>query len=147
MRSGSWMALMLVSGVLPLAACSRKPAVPADTATPPAAQATAPAASATPTGTVITITLITDEKGSRFEPANVTARRGDVLRFTLGAGVHNVHFLPDSNPGVPALPAASDMLQLPQQTFDVPVNFQAGTYYFQCDPHSALGMMGHLKVE
>jgi plastocyanin len=39
------------------------------------------------------------------------------------------------------------MLQLPGQTYDVPVNFEPGTYYFQCDPHSALGMKGHLKVE
>ena len=61
--------------------------------------------------------------------------------------MHNVHFLADSNAGVPNLPEASDMLQLPGQTFDVPVNFAAGkTYYFQCDPHALLGMQGHLKV-
>jgi len=73
--------------------------------------------------------------------------RGDVVRFTLKSGVHNVHFLPDSNAGKSNLPSASDMLQLPDQTFDVPVNFAEGTYYFQCDPHAALGMMGHMKVE
>ena len=82
-----------------------------------------------------------------FEPNEVEAKRGDILRFTVGVGVHNVHFLPDSNAGIANLPAASDMLQLPDQTFDVPVNFAEGTYYFQCDPHAALGMTGHMKVE
>ncbi|MES2305327.1 MAG: plastocyanin/azurin family copper-binding protein [Gemmatimonadota bacterium] len=108
-----------------------------------------PAAGAVaPTGKVITIEMFTDETGSYFKPKLVEAHPGDVLRFTLGVGVHNVHFLPDSNPGVPNLPAASELLQLPGQTFDVPVNFAAGkTYYFQCDPHAPLGMMGHVKVE
>jgi len=39
------------------------------------------------------------------------------------------------------------MLQLPGQTVDIPVNFEPGKYYFQCDPHAALGMKGHLEVE
>ncbi|MFL5576746.1 MAG: plastocyanin/azurin family copper-binding protein [Gemmatimonadaceae bacterium] len=39
------------------------------------------------------------------------------------------------------------MLQLPGQTIDVKVNWAPGTHYFQCDPHAALGMVGHVKVE
>jgi plastocyanin len=100
-----------------------------------------------PTGKVIVIQLVSDEKGNRFEPSRVEAHRGDVLRFTLASGVHNIDFFPDSNPGKTAMPAASDMLQLPGQTLDVPVNFAPGHYYFQCDPHAPLGMMGHLEVE
>jgi plastocyanin len=69
------------------------------------------------------------------------------VRFTLKAGMHNVHFLPDSNPGKGALPAASDLLQMPGQTYDVKVVFEPGTYYFQCDPHALLGMKGHVKIE
>lgn len=61
--------------------------------------------------------------------------------------MHNVHFLPDSNAGKAALPPASDMLQMPGQTYDVNVSFEPGRYYFQCDPHALLGMKGHLKVE
>jgi plastocyanin len=92
--------------------------------------------------------MIADEKGSRYAPSEITAHPGDVLRFTLTVGVHNVNFLPDSNPGVPNLPPPSEMLQLPGQTFDLTVSLPAGkTYYFQCDPHVALGMKGHLKVE
>jgi plastocyanin len=70
-----------------------------------------------------------------------------VIRFTLKSGVHNVNFLADSNPGAKGLPGPSDMLQLPGQTYDVKVSFAPGRYYFQCDPHVALGMKGRVRVE
>jgi plastocyanin len=100
-----------------------------------------------PTGKTVTVELNSDANGNYFKPATFEVHRGDVVRFILKSGVHNVHFLPDSNAGKSNLPPASDMLQLPEQTLDVPVNFEAGTYYFQCDPHAALGMTGHMKVE
>lgn len=99
------------------------------------------------TGKVITVQVTTDEKGNYFSPAEIEAKEGDVLRFTLVTGVHNVHFLADSNAGRSGLPPASDMLQLPGQTYDVPLTFGEGTFYFQCDPHVALGMKGHVKVD
>ncbi|HJQ53797.1 MAG TPA: plastocyanin/azurin family copper-binding protein [Gemmatimonadaceae bacterium] len=98
-------------------------------------------------GKTIVVEATTDEKGNYFTPNKIEAHRGDVLRFTLKLGVHNVHFLPDSNPGKKNLPPASEMLQLPGQTIDIPVNFEPGKYYFQCDPHAALGMKGQLEVE
>jgi len=143
---------MGIAGAALVAACGGgEKGAPSDasSAAGAAAPASAPAAAAaaTPTGKVIVVKLITDDAGNRFEPNKVEAHRGDVIRYTLVAGVHNVHFLPDSNPGKSGLPAASDMLQLPGQTLDIPVNFAEGHYYFQCDPHAALGMMGHLEVE
>lgn len=96
---------------------------------------------------VIVVEMVSDEKGSFFSPNEIEAKKGDVIRFTVKVGVHNVHFLPDSNTVKTGLPPASDMLQLPGQTYDLPVNFPEGKYYFQCDPHVALGMKGHLKVE
>ena len=129
------------------AACGTRDATKtANSDTTPASASNA-APSATPTGKTVTVELNSDEKGNYFKPATFEVHRGDVVRFTLKSGVHNVHFLPDSNPGKSSLPPASDMLQLPDQTFDVPVNFAEGTYYFQCDPHAALGMTGHMKVE
>ena len=114
-----------------------------------AVPAATPGAAATPApgGNVIVIEAISDEKGNYFSPNQLEAHKGDVLRFTLKVGVHNVHFLPDSNAIKTGLPPASEMLQLPGQTYDVPVNFAEGTYYFQCDPHAALGMHGRVKVE
>ena len=115
-------------------------------------QESAPAGAATSSGPaaggkVIVVKLITDGTSNRFEPNEIEAHKGDVIRYTLAVGVHNVHFLPDSNPGKTGLPPASDMLQLPGQTYDLPVTFAPGKYYFQCDPHALLGMQGHLKVE
>jgi plastocyanin len=107
------------------------------------AKATTPAGS----GKVITVEAYSDAQGNYFKPNKLEAHKGDIVRFVLKSGVHNVHFLPDSNPGKTGLPPASDMLQLPDQTYDVNVTFAEGHYYFQCDPHAALGMIGHLEVE
>lgn len=128
-----------------MTACTRKDSAPSGDASAPAAAAAAP--SATPTGKIVTVELNSDGAGNYFKPAKVEAHRGDILRFILKSGVHNVDFLADSNPGKSNLPAPSDMLQLPDQTLDIPVNFEPGDYYFQCDPHAALGMKGHLEVE
>lgn len=143
----------VTTAVILLAACSKgekgtavgdssQAASTPSTSTPPGSPAT-PA----PGHKVIVVQLVSDEKGSLFDPKEIEAKKGDVIRFTVKIGVHNIHFLPDSNTIKTGLPPASDMLQLPGQTYDVPVNFEPGTYYFQCDPHVALGMKGHLKVE
>ena len=95
---------------------------------------------------MIEIEMFSNEKGNYFEPSEITARQGDVLQFELKTGVHNVNFLPDSNPGKTGLPAPTPLLQLPDQTIEVAVTMGPGTYYFHCDPHAALGMKGHLTV-
>jgi len=119
----------------------------APSAAPSAAAATGPQ-TPDPGRQVIVIEAMTDDQGNNvFKPAKIEAHRGDVLRFTLKSGVHNVHFLPDSNPGKSGLPAASELLQLPGQTHDIRVTWKPGRYYFQCDPHALLGMVGHVKVE
>ena len=99
------------------------------------------------TGDTIVIEMWTDGTGNYFKPNDIEAHPGDVLRYVLKVGVHNVHFLPDSNTIKTGLPPASEMLQLPGQTHDIVVSMQPGDYYFQCDPHAALGMKGKLEVE
>ena len=97
---------------------------------------------------VVTVQMITDDRGNRFEPAEVEVHRGDVIRYTLQAGVHNVHFVADSNKSAQGLPTEpSDMLQLPGQTVDVKVGWAPGKYFYQCDPHAMLGMVGRVEVE
>jgi plastocyanin len=39
------------------------------------------------------------------------------------------------------------MLQIPGQTYDLKVALEPGVYYFQCDPHAALGVKGRVKIE
>jgi plastocyanin len=135
--------LALSLAVLVLTACSK----PADDT--PARDDTAPPAAPAPAagGRIIEVRTITDDKGNYFEPREIEARQGDIIRLTNVSGVHNLHFLPDSNPAGAALPPASEMLQLPGQTLDIPVTMTEGDYYFQCDPHAALGMVGKLEVE
>jgi plastocyanin len=99
------------------------------------------------TGKIIEVKMITDDKGNYYEPAAIHAEPGDVVRFTLVTGVHNVNFLADSNATTQGLPGPSELLQLPGQTHDVPVTFAKGSYYFHCDPHAMLGMIGRLHVD
>ena len=139
--------LSFLSGAVALvAACGGKQETPAPAAT--AAPAVASGVE-TPCATckVITITMTSNDKGNFFEPKKIEAHAGDVLRFKMIVGVHNVDFLADSNPGKSGLPTPSPMLQLPGQTWDIKVSFGKGKFYFQCDPHAALGMKGTLIVE
>jgi plastocyanin len=58
-----------------------------------------------------------------------------------------VHFLPDSNPRLREPLPASPLLQLPGQTYDYLLDFEEGRYFFQCDPHALLGMIGYVRVK
>ncbi len=100
-----------------------------------------------PNGTVHTVQLIADTKGARFDPNTINAKPGDVVKFVLASGAHNVHFLPEKNPAGVNLPKASDVLQLPGQSYELLVGAKPGTYNFQCDPHAALGMIGTITVQ
>jgi plastocyanin len=112
----------------------------------PAAQTAGPLTPA-PGGKIIEVMMVSDGEGNYFQPKEVHANRGDVVRFTLKVGVHNVHFVADSNAGKTGYPTApSEFLQLPGQTYDVAASMSPGTYYFQCDPHAALGMTGRVIV-
>jgi plastocyanin len=137
-----------------LAACGAEPKPAEQSASTDAASTSAAGGPAggpftpDPGGKVIPVELTTDGAGNYFKPSEVHVKPGDVVRFTLKVGVHNIHFLADSNAGRSGYPQApSDFLQLPGQSWDVLVHLPKGTYYFQCDPHAALGMKGHLIVE
>ena len=110
-----------------------------------------PAADAAPeakaTGKIITVTMTTDEKGSYYTPTTIEASPGDVVRFTLKSGVHNVSFPDSLNTIKEGLPKSSDFLQIPGQEYDLPVSMRPGTYQFHCDPHAALGMKATLIVK
>lgn len=147
---------LLIAVSLAAVACNgeQQPAVDTSTKQPSAgAAATTPGWGADPLapdpgGKVIPVELYTDGVGNYFKPAEVHAKPGDVIRYTLKVGVHNIHFLADSNAGKNGYPQTpSDFLQLPGQTWDLAVKMPAGSYFFQCDPHAPLGMKGHLIVE
>jgi plastocyanin len=84
--------------------------------------------------------------GEVFTPADLTVQRGDVVRFVLESGVHNVSFPADQNLAGVRLPEASPFLQVPGQTHDILIDLPAGEYNYHCDPHAMLGMVGTLTV-
>lgn len=84
--------------------------------------------------------------GGAFEPGEITAQRGDVLRFINVEDVHNVSWPASQNPSGVELPANSPFMTSPGETHDVAVTMPPGTYVFQCDPHVPMGMVGTLEV-
>lgn len=141
---------LLASAAIAMAACSGGDKQGATTASPEANRAAAPAGgpmTPDPGGKIITVEMETTAEGNNvFRPSEFEARRGDVIRYVLVAGVHNAHFLPDSNPEKEGLPDEEPLLQLPGQTHDIKVTFGPGKFYFHCDPHYLLGMIGHVTV-
>jgi plastocyanin len=140
---------LLATAAIAMAACSGGDQQAAST-TPSEANSPAPAGGPlTPDagGKIITVEMETTAEGNNvFRPSEFEARKGDVIRYVLVAGVHNAHFLPDSNPEKEGLPSEEPLLQLPGQTHDIKVNFGPGKFYFHCDPHYLLGMIGHVTV-
>jgi plastocyanin len=98
-----------------------------------------------PTGTVVEVTM-KSVGGEVFGPADLTVNRGDVVRFVLESGVHNVSFPAEQNLAGVKLPETSPYLQVPGQTHDILIDLPAGEYTFHCDPHAVLGMVGKLTV-
>ncbi len=100
-----------------------------------------------PTGNVIEVKAISDGAKNYFEPDQIEAHQGDVIRLVLVSGVHNMAWPPAKNPSGVELPDTTEMLQLPGQTVDIPITMPPGKYHFVCVPHEALGMVGDLEVE
>ena len=88
--------LALVAAVATLGACGggEKPAADAGQAAPAAAAPAGGALAAMPaTGKTHEIKMVGDEKGYRFEPASLTIKAGDAVKFTAVSMMpHNVAF-------------------------------------------------------
>ena len=165
-------AFAFAASALVLAACGGEKgaatdsaAVTADTTamaapTPSADPAAATATPAPATGTTHEIKMLGDEKGYRFEPANITVKAGDAVKFTfVSGGPHNVAF---EEAGIPAagkaqlaanIPNAAAALQSqmminPNEEVTISfANLPAGAYNYNCTPHLAMGMKGTITVQ
>jgi plastocyanin len=127
--------------------------------TPAASSGTASAAAIT--GTTHEVKMVGDAKGYRFEPANITVKQGDGIKFVVASGgPHNVAFDPATIPGdvKPQLDAnmgsdkmgelSSNMKMNPGDAVTVSfANIKPGQYPFHCVPHLALGMKGVITVQ
>lgn len=128
----------------------------------PAAAAPTPAASnAAPiTGKTVVVQMVGDATGYRFEPATVTIKVGDGIRFDAVSGVpHNVSFdvaalTPEAKAALVANMPAQDLgelmgkLMLEKESLTISFgNVPPGTYVVNCTPHLANQMTMTVTVQ
>jgi plastocyanin len=113
------------------------------------------------TGTTHTVNMVGDAKGYRFEPANVTVKQGDGIKFVVvSGGPHNVAFDPatiaadvkpqlDANMGSDKMgELSSNMKMNPGESVTVSfAKIKPGQYPYHCVPHLALNMKGVITVQ
>lgn len=138
----------------------------ATTPTPANATASQPApnpgeASAPITGQTVEVKMLQDDKGNyRFEPADVTIKSGDGVKFIMvSGGPHNVAFDPaqipadakaqlSANMQQQVSELSSPMMMNPNETYTISFGkMSAGKYEFHCTPHLAMGMKGTITVQ
>ena len=145
------------------AAASATTPAAAPAATTPAAGAPAPAgavAAAPATGKTHEIKMIGDQTGYKFEPANLTIKQGDAVKFIMtSGGPHNVAFqgvtdaaakaqLDANMSGAKMGELSGPMIMAPNEAYVVSfAKVPAGTYAFICTPHAAMNMKGVITVQ
>src|SRR3954469_7154907 len=154
--------LALVASAVVLGACSGgdKSGTTTDSATKAApttntaAPATGSVAKAPATGKVWEVKMIGDGTTYKFEPADITIKAGDTVKWTMvSGGPHNVAFDPAAVAAAKAQLAAampdqvgglsSPMLTQPKEVYQATfANVPAGKYDYHCTPHLAMGMKG-----
>ena len=163
--------LVLVAGATVLGACGggEKSGTTDTAANAAKAPAPAPATGAAPaagavtaapaTGATHEVKMIGDEKGYRFEPANLTIKQGDAVTFTMvSGGPHNVAF-DNISPAVHDQLSAnmgsgqtgdlsSAMLMNPNEKTTISfAKIPPGKYDVHCTPHLAMNMKGTVTVQ
>jgi plastocyanin len=159
----------VVGSVIVLGACGggEKPAdttataTPADTAAPAATTPAAPTGAMAPiTGTTHEVKMVGDDKGYRFEPADIKIKAGDGIKFTMvSGGPHNVAFDPATIPAdvkgqlsanMPNQQGelSSPLFSNPNESYTISfANIKPGQYPYHCTPHLAMGMKGTITIE
>ena len=136
-----------------------QPAAGTTTGAAPGAPTTGAAGTTAPvSGTWHEVKMVGDEKGYRFEPMDVTIKKGDGVRWVLvSGGPHNVAFQDVSAGARGQLSAnmpnqisdlSSPMLLNPNEKYEVSfANVPAGKYNYICTPHLANNMRGSVTVQ
>lgn len=155
--------VVLVAGAISLVGCGggevEASGETASTVTP----AVTPAAAVTMspiTGTTHVVNMVGDNSGYRYEPATITVKPGDGIRFVMKSlGPHNVAFdvadIPAeqkpqlwANMGENSLDGSSPMLITEGEEWTLSLgNLAAGTYRYFCTPHLAMNMRGEIIVQ
>jgi plastocyanin len=132
-------------------------ATAAPTTTTPAAGAVAAAPA---TGTTHEVKMIGDATGYKFDPANVTIKSGDAVKYIMvSGGPHNVAFtgiadaavkaqLDANMPGQHMGEDSGPMVMQPNEAYTVSfAKIPAGKYDYNCVPHAAMNMKGTVTVQ
>ncbi len=106
------------------------------------------------------VKMVMEGQSARFEPANLTIKAGDRIRFVnVSGGPHNVSFdpakVPDDVERVLAAampdqiqPLWGALITAPNAAYTVSfANVKAGRYEYFCMPHMAMGMKGIITVQ
>jgi plastocyanin len=125
-----------------------------------AAPAAGAVAAAPITGTIHDVKMIGDAQGYRFDPATITIKEGDGIRYTnVSGGPHDVAFDPALIPAAvkPQLSAnmpnqmselAGPLLVQPNATYTISfAKIPPGTYQAHCTPHLAMNMKQTITVQ
>ncbi len=159
-RSAAGLSLLALATV---SSCRSSPqAQPAPGAQPPAAvaaSASSRAAADTAPRTEHVVRMVGDRQGYRFEPASLTVRQGDKVRFAMvSGGPHNVAFDTVSIPAGAKAKLAENtsssmgnfmgpMMLTPDEAYIVSfAGLPPGTYAFYCMPHLAMSQRGTITV-
>ena len=138
------------------AATAAAPAAGAAATTPAAgAVAAAPA-----TGQTHEVKMIGDATGYKFEPANITVKQGDAIKFVMvSGGPHNVAFqnvtdaaakaqLDANMPGQKLGELSGPFVMQPNEAYTISfAKVPPGKYDFICTPHAAMNMKGSITVQ
>ena len=122
--------------------------------------ATGTAAAAPITGTTHEVRMLGDAQGYRFEPANISIKAGDNVKFVnVSGGPHNAAFDPAQVPddveavlskNMPEQMAAlqGKLLVNPNETYTISfAGIKPGAYNYFCAPHLAMNMKGVITVQ
>ena len=105
------------------------------------------------------VKMIQDGESYKFEPADITVKQGDEVKFVMiSGGPHNVAFDSASIPGgvkeqlsakMPnqMQPLASPLLTKPNESYTISfAGIKPGKYPYFCMPHMAMNMKGTITV-
>ena len=112
------------------------------------------------TGKTHEVKMTGDATGYKFEPANITVKSGDAIKYIMvSGGPHNVAFqnvtdaavldqLDANMPGQKLGKAAGPMMMQPNEAYTISFGkVPAGKYPIVCQPHAAMNMTGTVTVE
>ena len=163
-------ALALVASAFAFAACgggdtesaedsaAAEDSIAAGAPAAPAGGAAAAGPAAPVTGTTHEVKMVGDDKGYRFEPAELTIKAGDGVKWVMvSGGPHNVDFSQGAGNATNVLtanmpnqmtPLSSPYFTNAGESYTVSfANVPGGSYEYICTPHAAMNMFGKITVQ